>query len=79
MINSIQRFGGKGIKDLEKVVDLFIKNPTDISGFVLGMQEQVLKLALDIIAETFERYDDELRQSQKRKQRCRLLDGIQRL
>jgi Uncharacterised protein family (UPF0236). len=73
MINSIQRFGEKGIKDLEKVVDLFIQNPTDISGFVIGMQEQVLKLALDIIAETFERYDDELRQSQKRKQRWQIV------
>jgi len=73
MINSIQRFGGKGIKDLEKVVDLFIQNPTDISGFVIGMQEQALKLALDIIAETFESYDDELRQSQKRKQKWQIV------
>ena len=52
MINSIQRFGEKGIKNLEEVVGSFVKSPTDISGFVLGIQEQVLKLALDIIGET---------------------------
>ena len=73
MINSIQRFGEKGIKDLGKVVDYFIQNPTDISSFVLGMQKQVLKLALDIIAETFQSYDDEIRQNQKRKQKWQIV------
>ena len=73
MITSIQRFGEKGIKDLENVVNSFIQNPTDISGFVLGLQEQVLKLALDIIGESFENYDNEIRQSRKRKQKWQIV------
>jgi len=73
MINSIQRFGEKRIKDLGKVVDSFVKKPTDISGFVLGIQEQELKLALDIISETFENCDEEIRQSQKRKQKWQIV------
>jgi len=54
-------------------MDSFIQKPTDISGFVLGIQEQVLKLALDIIGEAFENYDNEIRQSQKRKQKWQIV------
>lgn len=67
MINSIQHFGEKGIVELEKVVDSFVQNPTDISSLVSGIQQQTLQLALDILTETFEDYDNALRRSGKRK------------
>jgi len=73
MINSIQRFGEKGIKNLEEVVGSFVKSPTDISGFVLGIQEQVLKLALDIIGETFENCDNEIVKAKRESRNGRLL------
>ena len=52
MIKSIQHFEKSGIKNLEKVVEKFLKNPTDMASFVYGIRDEVIHLGLSIIQET---------------------------
>lgn len=67
MINSIQHFEESGIKSLEKVVEKFLKNPSDMASFVYGIRDEVINLGLSIIQETLEDCDQMLRDSGKRK------------
>jgi hypothetical protein len=67
MIKSIQHFEKSGIKNLEKVVEKFLKNPTDMASFVYGIRDEVIHLGLSIIQETLEDCDQMLRDSGKRK------------
>ncbi len=69
MNKSIQHFEENGIHKLEKVVENFLKDPRDMAGFVHGIQNEVVRLGLDIIRETLEDCDQMLRDSAKRKSR----------
>ena len=73
MIKSIQYFEEFGIINLEKVVEKFLQNPKDIASFVYGIQDNVIKLGLDIIKETLENCDEILRNSGKRKQNWQIV------
>ena len=73
MIKSIQYFEEFGIINLEKVVEKFLQNPKDIASFVYGIQDNVIKLGLDIIKETLENCDETLRNSGKRKQNWQIV------
>ncbi|WP_051671833.1 ISLre2 family transposase [Oribacterium sp. P6A1] len=66
MFSSIQLFEEQGIKNLRKVEDKFIETK-DIASFVNDVKTEALNLAMNIIAETLERYDEEIRKSTKRK------------
>lgn len=68
MIKSIQHFEEFGIKNLEKVVEGFMKNPKDMTSFVYGIRDVVIHLGLEIIKETLEDCNQMLRDSAKRKQ-----------
>ena len=65
---SIQHFLEKGIEKLKEVEKAFLNNPTDMASFVLGITEEVHKLGLEIIKETLEFVDDEIRKDSKRKE-----------
>lgn len=69
MYNSIQHFAENGIPEIEKIILNFSRNPEDMSEFITGIKEVVISLGLSIIKETFESYDELLRQSGKRKQK----------
>jgi len=67
MYTSIQQFEESGIKKIEKVIENFIKTPTDMASFVYGIRDQVIELGLNIIKETLEDCDQMLRESGKRR------------
>ncbi len=67
MVSSIQQFGESGIKNLSDLIENYMKDPTDIASFVSGVRDEVIKLGLDIIKETFEDCDTMLRESARRK------------
>lgn len=67
MEKSIQEFQENGIPALEKIVLDFYKDPSNIAGFVSGIQKNVLQLGLDIIREQFESIDERIKTSEKRK------------
>lgn len=67
MIKSIQQFEEIGVKKLGKVLEDFIKIPENQAEFVYGVTDAVIRLGLDIIKETFESMDEELRASGLRK------------
>jgi len=68
MYISIQHFLEKGIERLKKVEKAFLTNPTDMASFVLGITEEVHKLGLEMIKETLEFMDEEIRKDSKRKE-----------
>lgn len=67
MIKSIQQFEEVGVKKLGKVLEDFVKTPKKQAEFVYGVTDAVVRLGLDIIKETFESMDEELRASGLRK------------
>lgn len=67
MIKSIQQFEEVGVKKLGKVLEDFAKTPKKQAEFVYGVTDAVVRLGLDIIKETFESMDEELRTSGLRK------------
>lgn len=67
MVSSIQQFGESGIKNLSDLIVNFMKDPTDIATFVQGIRDEVIKLGLNIVKETFEDCDLMLRESEKRR------------
>lgn len=67
MIKSIQQFEEFGVKKLGKVLEDFVKQPEKQAEFVYGVTDAVVRLGLDIIKETFESMDEELRESGFRK------------
>lgn len=69
MYNTIQHFEEIGIKKIEKIIEKFIKDPTDMASFVTGIREEVVSLGLSVIQETLEDMDNEIRSSNKRKEK----------
>lgn len=67
MILSIQQFEKTGIKKLEKVIEKFLQDPTNMAAFVQGIQMEVIALGLDLIKEALEDCNQMLRDSGKRK------------
>jgi len=67
MIHSIQQFEEIGIKNLNKVIEKFMKEPTDMASFVYGIRDEVIALGLNIIQETLEDCDQMLCDSPKRR------------
>ena len=63
MIKSIQQFEEVGVKNVIKVLESFVKEPQKQAEFIYGITDSVIQLGLDMIAETFERMDEELRTS----------------
>ncbi len=63
MIKSIQQFEEVGVKKLGKVLEDFVKTPEKQAEFIYGVRDEVVQLGLDIIKETFESMDEELRTS----------------
>ena len=72
MFSSIQLFEEQGIKNLRKVEDKFIETK-DIASFVNDVKTEALNLAMNIIAETLERYNEEIRESAKRKEHWNII------
>lgn len=69
MIKSIQRFQTKGIEELQEVFTDYVSNMTKIAEMVHGVTKSVATLGLEIIAEELEFYDEQIRESEKRKAR----------
>ncbi len=67
MIKSIQQFEEVGVKNLGKVLEDFVKEPEKQAEFIYGVTDSVIQLGLNIIKETFESMDEELRASGMRK------------
>lgn len=67
MINSILQFGENGVKNLEKVIEKFVTQPTNQADFIYGITKGITELGLSIIAETLEEMDDILRDDLRRK------------
>lgn len=68
MYNSIQHFIDFGVKNIEKIIRDFIDgNNCDIANLVLGLQKPLQELQCNLISETIELLDDELRKSSIRK------------
>ena len=63
MIKSILQFEEVGVKKLSGVLEKFIKEPEKQAEFIYGITDSVVQLGLDMIAETFEGMDEELRAS----------------
>ena len=68
MFNSIQQFETAGIKNLRKAEDEFIRTK-DMANFINAVKEVVLRLGLDVVAETLENYDEAIRKSPKRSEK----------
>lgn len=62
MINSIQHFQKKGIKNLTEVFSNYTDDLTKFAEMVQGVTREVVKLGLSIIEEELESYDELLRQ-----------------
>lgn len=58
MINSIQQFCQKGVKNLEKVMVDYSADMTKIAEMVEGVTKGVVDLGLSIMAEEWENYDE---------------------
>lgn len=69
MITSIQRFADNGIKNIDSVVEKFLKAPENMADLVYGIKNEVIQLGLDIISETFEEIDNQIRMSGKRREK----------
>ena len=67
MIKSIQHFEEVGVKNLVGTIEKFLKEPEKQAELIYGVTDSVIQLGLDIIAETFESMDEELRESGFRK------------
>ena len=63
MVNSIRYFEEKCIKKFEKLEDEFMKEPTKLAEYVLGLTEELHKLGLEMIKESLESMNQMLRES----------------
>lgn len=66
-MNSIQLFVEKGIEKLYGITNEYMKEPTDLAGFVKAIREVTNVLELGVIKDTFELMDEKLRESPERK------------
>ena len=61
MINSIQHFQEKGVKNLTEIFSHYTDDPTKFAEMVYGVTKEVTKLGLSLIEEELESYDELLR------------------
>lgn len=66
MVQSIQYFNEESVSVFEDVIKKLYITPTDIAGFVQGIKEEIVKVGLMIIKETFEEMDKMICDSGKR-------------
>lgn len=66
MIKSIQHFEEKSIHKFEKLEDEFIKHPTQLAEYVMGITKELYELGLQMIKESLEEMDQMLQESQVR-------------
>ena len=66
MINSIQHFQEKGVKNLTEIFSHYTDDLTKFAEMVYGVRDGVVNLGLSIIAEELEMYDEHLRKSTDR-------------
>ena len=64
MINSIQQFQEKGLKNLTEIFSNYTDDLTRFSEMVYGVTKEVMKLGLSMIEEELESYDELLRKRQ---------------
>lgn len=57
MLKSIQHFNEISIHKFEKLENNFLRNPTDIAGYVLGITNEIHNLGLEMIKESLELLD----------------------
>ena len=65
MVNSIQQFADRGIKDLEKAVKDFAESK-DLSAFVMTVNSVVVKRGQNVVKEELEYYDQLIRERPER-------------
>lgn len=63
MVNSIRYFEKECIKKFEKLEDEFMKEPTKMAEYVLGLTEELHRLGLEMIKESLESMNQMLRES----------------
>lgn len=63
MINSIKYFEEKCISKFEQLEDDFMKNPTKLAEYVIGLTDELHKLGLEMIKESLETMDQMLQKS----------------
>lgn len=64
MINSIQQFQEKGVKNLTEIFTCYTDDLTRFAEMVQGVTREVTRLGLSIIEEELESYDQLLRERQ---------------
>ena len=64
MINSIQQFQEKGLKNLTEIFSNYKDDLTRFAEMVYGVTKEVMKLGLSMIEEELESYDELLRKRQ---------------
>lgn len=67
MFNSIQHFNDFGVKKIEERIKNFIAEGKDIADFILGINQDLMKLGRDIVTEVLEDMDEFLRKDGVRK------------
>jgi len=67
MFNSIQHFNDFGVKKIEERIKSFIAEGNDIADFILGINQDLMKLGRDIVTEVLEDMDEFLRKDGVRK------------
>lgn len=69
MINSIKYFEEKCISKFEKLEDEFMKNPTKLAEYVIGLTDELHKLGIEMIKESLEYMDMMLQKSALRREK----------
>lgn len=69
MINSIKYFEEECIKKFEELEIQFMKEPTKIAEYVLGITDELHRLGLEMIKESLESMDQMLQESPRRKEK----------
>ncbi len=65
MINSIQQFQEKGVKNLTEIFSRYTDDLTKFVEMVRGVSREVTRLGLSMIEEELESYDQLLRERQE--------------
>ena len=65
MSNSIQQFNEFGIKEIEKLSEIYQENPTKIAEYIEGITSVVVEFGLSLIAEEWNSFDDILHEKKK--------------
>ena len=69
MINSIKYFEEECISKFEKLEDEFMKDPTKLAEYVMGLTDELHKLGLEMIKESLEYMDMMLQKSALRREK----------